>query len=80
MSTQTTTSTAELAAARRQLWAALEARDEPAATAAVLGAHDAGVPAEDLLLGVIGHTRTETAEPDGDTPSGAAEGPRPGAP
>ncbi|MEX0172789.1 cobalamin B12-binding domain-containing protein [Streptomyces sp. LMG1-1-1.1] len=54
MSTQTTTSTTDLAAARRQLWAALEARDEPAATAAVLGAHDAGVPAEDLLLDVIG--------------------------
>ncbi|MFF0750636.1 B12-binding domain-containing protein [Streptomyces sp. NPDC004267] len=33
---------------------ALETRDEPAATAAVLGAHDAGVPAEDLLLDVIG--------------------------
>ncbi|WP_033211485.1 cobalamin B12-binding domain-containing protein [Streptomyces wedmorensis] len=57
MSPQTTistTSTADLAATRRQLWAALEARDEPAATAAVLGAHDAGVPAEDLLLDVIG--------------------------
>ncbi|MFE5913998.1 B12-binding domain-containing protein [Streptomyces wedmorensis] len=57
MSAQTTTSppsTADLAATRRQLWAALEARDEPAATAAVLGAHDAGVPAEDLLLDVIG--------------------------
>ncbi|MEU5217049.1 cobalamin B12-binding domain-containing protein [Streptomyces sp. NPDC020807] len=36
------------------MWAALEARDEAAATAAVLGAHDAGVPAEDLLLDVIG--------------------------
>ncbi|MFH9738768.1 B12-binding domain-containing protein [Streptomyces roseolus] len=58
MTTQTTqaadTATDGLAATRRQLWAALETRDEPAATAAVLGAHDAGVPAEDLLLDVIG--------------------------
>ncbi|MFE9045581.1 B12-binding domain-containing protein [Streptomyces sp. NPDC007818] len=55
MSTQTTTpSTTGLAATRRQLWAALEARDEPAAAAAVLDAHDTGVPAEDLLLDVIG--------------------------
>ncbi|MFC8511195.1 B12-binding domain-containing protein [Streptomyces sp. NPDC057411] len=54
MSTSTTTPTAALLATRRQLWAALEARDETAAAAAVLGAHDAGVPAEDLLLDVIG--------------------------
>ncbi|MFF0482903.1 B12-binding domain-containing protein [Streptomyces sp. NPDC004435] len=58
MSTQTpiptTPSTTGLAATRRQLWAALEARDEQAAAAAVLGAHDAGVPAEELLLDVIG--------------------------
>ncbi|MEU8760310.1 cobalamin-dependent protein [Streptomyces sp. NPDC048659] len=54
MRTPTTTPTDGLVAARRQLWAALEARDEPAATAAVLGAHDAGIPAEDLLLDVIG--------------------------
>ncbi|MFF8835097.1 B12-binding domain-containing protein [Streptomyces sp. NPDC015130] len=58
MSTQTTTPTApaaaDLTAVRRRLWAALEARDEPAATAAVLDAHDAGIPAEDLLLDAIG--------------------------
>ncbi|MFB7512017.1 B12-binding domain-containing protein [Streptomyces sp. NPDC056144] len=54
MSTQTTAPAAVLAATRRRLWAALDARDEQAATAAVLGAHDAGVPAEDLLLDVIG--------------------------
>ncbi|WP_037707374.1 B12-binding domain-containing protein [Streptomyces griseus] len=54
MSTRTTTAADVLAATRRRLWAALETRDERAATAAVLGAHDAGVPAEDLLLDVIG--------------------------
>ncbi|MEU2509314.1 cobalamin B12-binding domain-containing protein [Streptomyces sp. NPDC007863] len=58
MSTRTgtpdATRTTGLAATRRQLWEALEARDEPAATAVVLGAHDAGIGAEDLLLDVIG--------------------------
>ncbi|MGW6540879.1 cobalamin B12-binding domain-containing protein [Streptomyces sp. NPDC055051] len=52
--TSTTPSTTGIAATRRELWAALEARDERAAAAAVLGAHDAGVPAEELLLDVIG--------------------------
>ncbi|MFH8725227.1 B12-binding domain-containing protein [Streptomyces termitum] len=38
---------------RERLWAALGARDEAAAASAVLGAHDAGAPAEELLLDVI---------------------------
>ncbi|MFF5927920.1 cobalamin B12-binding domain-containing protein [Streptomyces hydrogenans] len=53
MNTRTTPST-DLAATRRRLWEALGARDEAAATAAVLDAHDEGAPAEDLLLDVIG--------------------------
>ncbi|MFF9499691.1 B12-binding domain-containing protein [Streptomyces sp. NPDC014656] len=53
MSTRTTPST-DLAATRRRLWEALRARDEAAATAAVLDARDEGVPAEALLLDVIG--------------------------
>ncbi|MFG3193696.1 cobalamin B12-binding domain-containing protein [Streptomyces omiyaensis] len=54
MSTHTTTSAPDLATTRGRLWEALAARDEAAATAAVLDAHDAGAPAEDLLLDVIG--------------------------
>ncbi|MER6479338.1 cobalamin B12-binding domain-containing protein [Streptomyces filamentosus] len=59
MSAPATAPTDVLAATRRRLWAALETRDEQAATAAVLGAHDAGVPAEDLLLDVIGPVQAE---------------------
>ncbi|MGW4702362.1 B12-binding domain-containing protein, partial [Streptomyces sp. NPDC004285] len=54
MTTHTTTPSTGLAGTRERLWAALEARDEAAAAAAVLDAHDAGTTAEDLLLDVIG--------------------------
>ncbi|MGW0118580.1 cobalamin B12-binding domain-containing protein [Streptomyces sp. NPDC003327] len=54
MSTRTTTPAVDLAPVRSRLWAALGERDEAAAAAAVLDAHAAGAPTEDLLLDVIG--------------------------
>ncbi|MEV5974733.1 cobalamin B12-binding domain-containing protein [Streptomyces sp. NPDC051921] len=54
MTTHTMTSSIGLAGTRERLWAALQARDEAAAAAAVLDAHDAGTAVEDLLLDVIG--------------------------
>ncbi|MER7950595.1 cobalamin B12-binding domain-containing protein [Streptomyces sp. NPDC096079] len=54
MTTHTRTSPPALSTLRERLWTALEARDEAAAGAAVLGAHDAGTSVEDLLLDVIG--------------------------
>ncbi|MEU9860190.1 cobalamin B12-binding domain-containing protein [Streptomyces sp. NPDC047971] len=59
MTTHTTTPSVDLAATRERLWAALAARDEEAAAAAVFDACDAGTPLEDVLLDVIGPVQAQ---------------------
>ncbi|MFG3345791.1 B12-binding domain-containing protein [Streptomyces sp. NPDC048018] len=54
MTTHTTIPLTGLADVRERLWAALGARDEEAAAAAVFEACDTGTPLEDVLLDVIG--------------------------
>ncbi|MFJ9809160.1 B12-binding domain-containing protein [Streptomyces sp. NPDC101158] len=54
MTTHTTIPSTGLAGIRERLWAALAARDEEEAAAAVFDACDAGTPLEDVLLDVIG--------------------------
>ncbi|MFE5301343.1 B12-binding domain-containing protein [Streptomyces sp. NPDC056632] len=54
MTTHITNPSTGLAGIRERLWAALAARDEEEAAAAVFDACDAGTPLEDVLLDVIG--------------------------